>query len=928
MRSRNHRMPDRQFQAWHHRLGRSALRLGLLFILAWLGVLLFSVAAPAIAPPSFPIKPAASSPPLAAAPLPTAAAPTDPIQQSKDLFDQGRYAEAATLLEQAVQAYRRQNNPAQEAAAWANLSLVYQQLGDIPKATGAIAQSLTLLQTPNLAVSQRSLLGQALDIQGRLQLNAGDNAVALQTWQRAEQVYRQIGDANGVAKAKLNQAQALRAQGFYRRALQELTSLSAQLQPQPDSRLKLLTLRILGETEQLVGDLERSEQALKASLALTQRLNLPHDSGAALLGLGNLARVQQNPTAAIAYYQQAATTSPQPLTQLQSQLNHLNLLIDLKRWSETQPLVAQLTQPFDRLPPTRAGVFARLSFAQSLVRLGAAKPGAANYSALLEQTLKPAIAQARTLGDTRAESYGLGLLGAAYEQTGQYPDALEVTRQALVLAQSSTTWDVAYRWHWQLGRLLRQTGDTTGAIAAYDNALANLQALRGDLTAINNDAQFSFREGVEPIYRQSVELMLTAAQQGDSSLLEKARERIEALQLAELDNFFREACLEGRRVLLDQVVDRDNPTTAILYPIVLRNPQQQTINLQVIAKIPGQPLQRHATTLPSREFDATVNDLRLALATAAPTAANQAKVRANAQKLYTWLLAPVEQALQASNDQTKQLPATSGSPPLKAGGVDTLVFVLDDALRNIPMAVLWDGQQYLVEKYAVSVSLGLQLLNPTPIAREPLKVLAGALQDPPKGAPPELGRLQYAKSEVAAIAQLGIPTQELLEQNFTSTALQTTINTAPFNVVHLATHGKFSSRAEDTFILAADGPVNVADFDSLLRSRDLTRSDEIELLVLSACQTAAGDDRAALGLAGFAVRAGARSTLASLWNVSDRSTPFLIREFYQQLTHAKQPITKAEALRRAQLALLRDDQYRNYRAPQDWAPFVLIGNWL
>jgi CHAT domain-containing protein len=284
--------------------------------------------------------------------------------------------------------------------------------------------------------------------------------------------------------------------------------------------------------------------------------------------------------------------------------------------------------------------------------------------------------------------------------------------------------------------------------------------------------------------------------------------------------------------------------------------------------------------------------------------------------------------LQASNDQTKQLPATSGSPPLKAGGVDTLVFVLDDALRNIPMAVLWDGQQYLVEKYAVSVSLGLQLLNPTPIAREPLKVLAGALQDPPKGAPPELGRLQYAKSEVAAIAQLGIPTQELLEQNFTSTALQTTINTAPFNVVHLATHGKFSSRAEDTFILAADGPVNVADFDSLLRSRDLTRSDEIELLVLSACQTAAGDDRAALGLAGFAVRAGARSTLASLWNVSDRSTPFLIREFYQQLTHAKQPITKAEALRRAQLALLRDDQYRNYRAPQDWAPFVLIGNWL
>jgi len=112
--------------------------------------------------------------------------------------------------------------------------------------------------------------------------------------------------------------------------------------------------------------------------------------------------------------------------------------------------------------------------------------------------------------------------------------------------------------------------------------------------------------------------------------------------------------------------------------------------------------------------------------------------------------------------------------------------------------------------------------------------------------------------------------------------------------------------------------------DYLLRSRDQRRAEAIELLVLSACQTATGDNRAALGLAGVAVRAGARSTLASLWRINDRSTAIFIGEFYRELAHSK--VTKAEALRRAQVALFKN--YPNYSRPGYWAPFVLVGNWL
>jgi CHAT domain-containing protein len=140
-------------------------------------------------------------------------------------------------------------------------------------------------------------------------------------------------------------------------------------------------------------------------------------------------------------------------------------------------------------------------------------------------------------------------------------------------------------------------------------------------------------------------------------------------------------------------------------------------------------------------------------------------------------------------------------------------------------------------------------------------------------------------------------------------------------VVHIATHGQFSSNAEKTFILDWNGQINVRDLDGLLRVTD--RKRPIELLVLSACETVVGDSRAALGLAGVAVRAGARSTLATLWQVSDESTALFMSEFYSELAKSRN-VNKAEALRRAQVKLLQNSKYQH---PYFWAPYVLVGNW-
>jgi CHAT domain-containing protein len=162
----------------------------------------------------------------------------------------------------------------------------------------------------------------------------------------------------------------------------------------------------------------------------------------------------------------------------------------------------------------------------------------------------------------------------------------------------------------------------------------------------------------------------------------------------------------------------------------------------------------------------------------------------------------------------------------------------------------------------------------------------------------------------------------LLNQDFTSPSLQSQINAASFPIVHLATHGQFSSNADETFILTWDDRIKVKEFENLLRSSDQNKPGTLELLVLSACQTAAGDSRAALGLAGVAVRSGARSTIATLWLVNDAATGSLMAEFYREL--AQSGVSKAEALRRAQLTLLKG----RYKNPYFWAPFVLVGNWL
>jgi CHAT domain-containing protein len=161
-----------------------------------------------------------------------------------------------------------------------------------------------------------------------------------------------------------------------------------------------------------------------------------------------------------------------------------------------------------------------------------------------------------------------------------------------------------------------------------------------------------------------------------------------------------------------------------------------------------------------------------------------------------------------------------------------------------------------------------------------------------------------------------------VNQNFLVSRLENELGNKQFNIIHIASHGQFESDIKKTFLLTFDDRLTMDQLEQyvgLFRFRE----DPLELLTLSACETAAGDDRAALGISGIAIKAGARSALATLWYINDQASSTLVSEFYRQLQDPS--VSRAIALKRAQLKLLND---RSYQHPSYWSPFLLINNWL
>ncbi|MDS3859679.1 CHAT domain-containing protein [Thermosynechococcaceae cyanobacterium BACA0444] len=293
-----------------------------------------------------------------------------------------------------------------------------------------------------------------------------------------------------------------------------------------------------------------------------------------------------------------------------------------------------------------------------------------------------------------------------------------------------------------------------------------------------------------------------------------------------------------------------------------------------------------------------------------------------AQQLYRWIIAPFE------------------AEYLQPQGIESLLFCLGSGVRTLPLAALFDGQQFLVENYALSRIPAFNLIKLTSKSLHRPRILAmGASEfrslSPLPAVPVELNTI---------VQKVNTPrSAEFLNQDFTLENLKKQLRKTPFDIVHLATHAEFRpGTPNESFIQLWDQSLNLQDMDRMPWQKPM-----VDLLVLSACRTAVGDHQAELGFAGVALQAGVKSALASLWYVDDLGTLALMGEFYGQMSRFS---TKGEALRQAQLHLLRGEveviqntlhlskaditlpsnlarsSTVNFRHPRYWAAFTMISS--
>ena len=661
--------------------------------------------------------------------------------------------------------------------------------------------------------------------------------------------------------------------------------------------------------------------------------------------LGNLYTHQNASTLSQSYYTKALALAVNDKV-----LNTRIALNSARGLPTSEHLLAlvKINHQVDEILDTKEQILLRLNLGEQARALG--QNGLALAYISFEKATKMSATQA-----PRIQAQSLDALASLYEDQKRDEDALHLTWQALSLMQSSNERDVLFDLEWRQGRLLHRQGQTAQARAAYQRAVDHLEMIRQDIPVDYENGQSSFRQTLEPVYLGLADLLLEQAKQevgeNKQQLLRKARDTVELIKQTELEDFLGSRCRveSARQTQIEQIDSK----TAVIYPIILPERLELLVGTH-------EGLFEFVVPVDAATFNTQAQKMARNLRNKLPSNL--------ALKLYSWLVSPAEALL------TQQ-------------GIETLVFVPDGSLRLVPMAALFNGKEYLIEKYAIATSPGLTLFDPKPFLHSDLHALLLGMSDPgavveklsepiirgflnvdadetDANARAELtensrnlsdrGRglrelvkrnngnvkqlmrspefisvikeqlkLPGVKQEVNALSNQLEGSKLLLDHDFTLSRFQQEVMDAPYPIVHIASHGIFGANAENSFLMTYDELLHINELETLLKS-DKFQKNPVELLTLSACQTAEGDNRAPLGFAGVALKAHARSALGSLWPISDEAAYLLMTQFYNNL--AQNPdMTKVKALQQAQISLIKHADMKN---PFYWAPFILVGNWL
>ena len=751
--------------------------------------------------------------------------------------------------------------------------------------------------------------------EGALRFQRGAFAQAAVHWMNAARGYEEGGHVKEQCQALINLAHALQGEGQIHRA-QGALQAALKISEQTGDRLLTATiLAQLGTTSHVLGKYGPATEHLTKALALAREEKKPALVASVLNDLGNALAARHQFAEAIDVYAESrslAIETKQPELSATAQINGAMVLLqnqqlgDAQRqfdqaWAETQSLRDSYAKTAGLLniglgyqdlqvavaARERTGKKPDSGKARGIEAAGVGVPGAT----LLRQSSEALVAAsevAARIGDARGQSYAWGYLGALREQEQRPGEALEYSRKATFAAQKLNAPEALYHWQWQTARLLRAGGQEEEALAAYQRAVTYLKPIRHEYSVGYQGRHHSFGESIAPLFVEYEDALLHRASnvvspERNQQLLIQVRDTVEMAHVSELQDYFQDDCVATAKA--QRRVGTLAANTAIIYPVSLPDRLELLVETAAGLKQYRVPVKADVLTDEARTFRRMVQDRR------------SESFLPSAQTLYGWLIAPLQEDFLAS-------------------GITTLVMVPEGALRTVPIAALHDGREFVVNKYAVAVTPAMDLTDSSPLQQAKGTALSLGLTESVQGFPakPDKGEEVHAVNAIYGGTSL-------MNSQFSTPSLEQEIRNQGVRIVHVASHSEVGSDATKSFLLTYDDKISMdrlAQMVGLLQER----KQPLELLTLSACETAPGDDRAALGLAGIAVKTGARSALASLWVAEDQVVPDLVGEFYRQLQDPT--VSKAVALQRAQQKILAQ---RGHSHPSFWSAFLLINSW-
>jgi CHAT domain-containing protein/Tfp pilus assembly protein PilF len=930
---------------------------------------------PEIAQASFPI-------------LPRLIAQTD--SQAQQLSDEGfalfkkgsgeSSQQAIRKWEQALSLWQKVGNKEQEALLNLALGRVYDDLGFKPKALEYYNQALTLYQ----ALKDRA--GEAITLSniGLVYDALGEKQKALDYYQQSLSLSRAVGDRSQEAVTLNNIGLVYDDLGEKQKALDYYQQALPLKRAVGDRAREATSLSNIGAVYDDLGEKQKALDYYQQALPLRRAVG---DRAGEATTLNNIGRVYDGlgeKQKALDFYQKALPISRAvgDRTVEAVTLNNIGLVYDDLGEKQKALDYYQQSLPLKRAVGDRAGEATTLSNIGAVYSALGQKQKALGY-------FQQALPLSRAVGTRSGEASILNNIGFTYEALGEKQKALDYYQQSLPLSRAVGNRTVEASTLNNIGYLLKQQKQPQLAIIFHKQSVNVYEILRSDIKGLSKELQQTYIESVAYTYRRLSDLLLEQDRileaqrvldllkvqelddylrtvrgnnntekgiiklppeqkidQGIEEILTKAvnigqeisqlqeRRKLngkltpsEEKQLAQLweqqgkivENFnqfiespevialinqlkpqTRSADLLNRLGDLGSLPDnlkKLDQNAVLLYPLILED------RLEIILTTPDSPPVRRTVKVSKKELNQTISQFRSSLS-------NIADSKKPAQKLYEWLIKPIE------ND-------------LKTAQAKTIIYAPDGQLRYIPLAALYDGKQWLIERYRINNITAASLTDFNTKPELKMQILAAAFtqgryQFKIGEQPFDFSGLRFAGKEINQLAETVAATTKFIDTDFNPQIIP---QMDSYTIVHWATHAAFvPGTPEQSFVLFGDGtPVTLKDMKKW-------QFKNLDLIVLSGCETGLGGNFGTgieiLGLGYQLQSAGARAVIASLWSVDDGGTQVFMNNFYEILKTGK--YSKAEALQKSQISLINSNnpQKKDLSHPYYWSAFILIGNGL